>query len=197
MPVVTVTVPAFPYTGVQSLLVEEQTVFGAVTVLDTTTVGTFPNYITEYDVTVNDVGNPLRAKWEYEPGFYTPWFSPVSVGIPATVETVEALEQALIQKSARILALSKAPLGSWGELNEFGVATVRMDHEIQELLYGLRFVNWAVDLPSLVDTDTVIRVGLQTDPATFPTERLPDVERAIAAAARWITAYILYGTNVA
>lgn len=197
MPNVTVTVPEYPYDGVTSLLVEEETQFGPVTVLDTTVVGTFPDYVTEYTVPVHDVTNPLRAKWEIEPSIYTEWFDPSTVGIPATAPVVEALEQAMIQKATRILMLSKAPLGSWGELNEFGVATVRADHEIAELLYGLRFVNWDVDLPALVTTTTVIRVGLQTDPTTFPADRVADVQRAIDAAARWVASYILFGTNVA
>jgi hypothetical protein len=197
MPSVTVTVPPYPFDGVVGFQVEEQTMFGAVDVLDTSSVGTFPNYTTDYAVTVTDVNNPLRVRWETATDQYSEYFGPSSVSVTPTTETEERLAQALIQKATRILMLSKAPLGSWGELNEFGVATVRSDHEIQELLYGLRFVNWNVDLPTLVDTDTVIRVGMQADPSTFPTDRIPDVQRAIDAAASWLAAYVLYGTNVA
>jgi hypothetical protein len=130
-------------------------------------------------------------------GEFTAWFPPVSVAVPANQEVTDRLVQAVIQKATRILMLSKAPLGSWGELNEFGVATVRSDYEIQELLYGLRFVNWDVDLMTLVDTDDVIRVGMQTDPTTFPTDRVPDVQRAIGGAVSWIAGYLLDGANVA
>lgn len=197
MPAVTVTVPIYPYDGVVGLEVEEATPWGLVNVLDTATVGTFPAYTTSYAVTVTDVLNLLRARWEISAGEFTAWFPPYSVAVPATPETVDRLKQAVIQKATRILMLSGAPLGSWGALNEFGVATVRADHEVQELLYGLRFVNWDVDLTAVVATDDVVRQGMGADPATFPTEKVPDVDRAIAAAASWVANYLLNGTNVA
>lgn len=196
MPAVTVIVPAYPYAGVVGLEVEEATPWGLVNVLDTITVGTFPSYITSYAVTVSDPLNPLRGRWEISTGEFTAWFVP-SAAVPATAETVERLKQAVIQKATRVLMLSGAPLGSWGALNEFGVATVRADHEVQELLYGLRFINWDVDLAAAVDTDDVIRQGMQTEPADFPTARLPDVQRAIDTAASWVANYLLNGSNVA
>lgn len=197
MPVVTVTVPPYPFDGVVGFSVQEITPWGPVTVLDTPTVGIFPNYTTEYSVTVTDVDNPVQARWETSTDHYTYWFSPTTVGIAPTAEAAERLKQAVIQKATRILMLSKAPLGSWGELNEFGVATVRADYEIQELLYGLRFVNWEVDLQAIATVDEVIRIGLQADPDTFPTDRLPDVQQAIDAASSWVASYILDGANVA
>lgn len=197
MPAVSVTVTPYPYAGVVNLEVEEATPWGLVNVLTTPTVGTFPNYITTYAVTVSDSLNQLRARWEINPGEFTAWFPPTSVGVPANAETVERLKQAVIQKATRVLMLSGAPLGSWGALNEFGVATVRADHEVQELLYGLRFINWDVDLVAAVDTDDVIRQGMQTEPADFPTARVPDVQRAIDTAASWVASYLLNGSNVA
>lgn len=197
MPAVSVAVTPYPYAGVVNLEVEEATPWGLVNVLTTPTVGTFPNYITSYAVTVSDSLNQLRARWEINPGEFTAWFPPTSVGVPANAETVERLKQAVIQKATRVLMLSGAPLGSWGALNEFGVATVRADHEVQELLYGLRFINWDVDLAAAVDTDDVIRQGMQTEPADFPTARVPDVQRAIDTAASWVANYLLNGSNVA
>lgn len=194
MPDVTVSVSAYPYAGVTGLEVEEATIFGLVSVLDTSSVGTFPDYITTYTVPVTEPSAPLRARWVLGAGT-TAWFPPASVAIPANDEITARLVGAVIQKATRILMLSKASLGSWGELNEFGVATVRADHEIQELLYGLRFVNWDVDLVALVDTDDVIRVGLQANPATFPSDKVPDVQRAIEGAASWVALYLLDGTN--
>jgi hypothetical protein len=43
-----------------------------------------------------------------------------------------------------------------------------------------------VTLGALVTVDDVIRVGLQTDPTGFPTDRLPDVERALSASVDWV-----------
>lgn len=197
MPAVTVTVPIYPFDGVLGVQVQEITPWGPVEVLNEDTVGTFPAYITDYAVTVTDVDYPLQARWETSAGQYTFWFSPSTVSIPATAEATERLKQSVIQKATRILMLSKAPLGSWGELNEFGVATVRADYEIQELLYGLRFVNWDVDLQAIATVDEVIRIGMQADPDTFPTDRLPDVQMAIDAASSWVASYVLDGANVA
>ena len=197
MPSVTVTAAIYPFNGVVGFNVQEITPWGNVEVLDTPTVGTFPNYISSYAVTVTDATNPLQVRWETSAGFYTAWFSPSTVAVPATSATSDRIKQAVIQKATRILMLSKAPLGMWGELNEFGVATVRADYEIQELLFGLRFINWDVDPLTLADTDDVIRIGLQADPATFPTDRVADVQMAIDGAASWVAAYLLDGANVA
>lgn len=193
---VSITVPAYPTAGVTSFEVEEATIFGLVQRLDTSTVGTFPTYTTTYTVPVEEPTAPLRARWVLS-GTATAWFPPTTVAVTPTAEVQERLVGAVIQKATRILMLSKASLGSWGELNEFGVATVRADHEIQELLYGLRFTNWNVDLVTLVTTDMVIRVGMQTEPSTFPSDRLPDVQRAIESAVSWVASYLLEGTNLA
>jgi len=197
MPVVTVTAAIYPFDGVVGFQVQEITPWGNVEVLDSSTVGIFPNYIASYAVTVTDSTNPLQVRWETSAGFYTAWFSPSTVAVPATSATEERIKTAVIQKATRILMLSKAPLGSWGELNEFGVATVRADYEIQEILFGLRFVNWDVDPLTLATTDDVIRIGMQADPDTFPTDRIPDVQMAIDSAAWWVAAYLLDGANVA
>lgn len=116
-----------------------------------------------------------------------------------TPEITAALRLAVIYKATRILAVSGSPLGSWGEYPDGGVGPipVRPDHTIAELLYGIRFVDWDVDLPTLVTSDDVIRVGLETDPTTYPAERVPDVEAAIAAASSWVAHYVLDGTGVA
>lgn len=173
--------------------------WGAVEVLDTGTVGTFPvpGYTTEYAVTVTDVDNPLQARWETSTGHHTAWFYPETVAITPTAEATERIKSALIQKTIRIMMLNKTPLGVHGELNEFGIVTVRADYEIQELLYGLRFVNWNIDIQTLADTDDVIRVGLQLNPDDYPTDRLPDVQMAIDSAASWVAMYLLDGANVA
>ena len=73
------------------------------------------------------------------------------------------------------------------------MATVRPDYQINELLYGLHLPEWEIaDLAGLVTTDDVIRAGLMVDPATFPADRIPDVQRAIDAAVDWVTSE-LYG----
>lgn len=107
---------------------------------------------------------------------------------PPTVLQEERITQALIMKATRILVMADAPLGTWGEPTEFGLATVRPDYQIRELLYGLHLTVdvTAEDLAALVTVDDVIRNGLQLDPASLPTDRQDDVQRCIDAAADWV-----------
>ena len=46
-------------------------------------------------------------------------------------------------------------------------------------------------------TDDVIRVGLQTDPADYPADKVGDVEDAIGAACSWIEDYLREGVALA
>jgi hypothetical protein len=108
----------------------------------------------------------------------------------------DRLAQAIVQKATRVLMLAGAPLGHWGELSELGMAPVRPDYEVKELLYGLMFQPLP-NLDSLVSTDDVIRQGLQVDPADFPAAKLPDVERAIGTACSWIEDYLREGVGIA
>jgi hypothetical protein len=104
-----------------------------------------------------------------------------------TAGQTERIRSALIQKAARFLILPTGPLGFYGEMSEWGTPTAKPDYQIAELLYGLHYAIAEVeDLAGLVTTDEVIRNGLQADPSSFPAERLPDVQRAIDAAADWI-----------
>jgi hypothetical protein len=105
----------------------------------------------------------------------------------ATAGQTERLKSALIQKAARFLLLPTGPLGLYGEMGEWGTPTAKPDYQIAELLFGLHQAIAEIDdLAGLVTTADVIRNGLQADPATFPADRLPDVQRAIDAAADWI-----------
>jgi len=107
--------------------------------------------------------------------------------LPGPVPSTARLTQAIIAKAARFLAMVEAPLGSWGELTEFGLATVRPDFQIKELLFGLHNSGILLtDLAGLVEVDDVIRAGLNADPLTFPAERIPDVQRAIDSAVDWV-----------
>lgn len=114
------------------------------------------------------------------------------------VEPTEAqrarLTEAVIAKATRVLLLGEAPLGSWGDQDV--IAPVRPDHQIAELLYGLRYRALEVDLTSLATADDVIRRGLQTDPAGFPADKRTDVENALLAACDWV-AEALTGFGVA
>lgn len=112
---------------------------------------------------------------------------------------LDAMAQAVIYKAVRFLKLPESPLGAWGEFSEYGVgvATVRPDHAIEEMLYGLRLRDWDVDLESLVTADDVIRVGLEMDPATFPADKLGDVERALSAAVSWVAHHLQQGVGIA
>lgn len=102
-----------------------------------------------------------------------------------TPEELARVTQAVIAKATRILQLVEAPLGTIGEVTELGVAVTRPDYQATELLYGLRWRDWGiVDID--VPVEDVIRQGLQTDPATYPPDRIPDVQRAIDSAVSWV-----------
>jgi hypothetical protein len=115
------------------------------------------------------------------------------VPVPTPIEDEARLTQAVVAKAVRILSLVEAPLGLWGEMTDMGPASVKPDWQIRELLFGLHYSGMAV--PE-VSADVVIRQGLQTDPATFPADKLPDIDRAIAAARSWI-AHDLQGFGIA
>jgi hypothetical protein len=203
MATVTVNVVAYPLDGVVGFTADELTRWGWVTVLDIPGdgsdgdgVGTFPDYVTVYELTVTDATNQIRVRWELSPG-HTEWFAPSSIALTPTSEETERITQAIIQKATRVYLLPKAALGSFGEMTDFGMAHVRPDYEIQELLYGLRFRHWSLDLSTLVDTDDVIRVGLQLDPDDFPTANEPDIGRAIDSAVSWVDRYLTEGIGIA
>jgi hypothetical protein len=153
-----------------------------------------------YSATVTDANHALRARWEITTGIFTSWFAPSSSspgdGVPTAAEEAR-LGQAAIAKATRFLVLPEAPLGSWGELSEFGMAVVRPDYAITELLFGLHFRHLTIDWDSIVTADDVIRVGLSADPATFPADKLPDVERALEAAISWVSAELEGGVGFA
>lgn len=186
-----IVVGRYPYAGATGLTVEEDTSYGAVEILSTTTIGTFPDYTTEYTIAPISSSRtpPLRYRWELG-SVSSSWSSEFALLVTPTAEQLERITQAIIAKATRILVSVEAPLGVWGELSEFGIATVRPDYQSDELLFGLRLTEWDVDLTTLVTADDVIRVGLQTVPADFPAERIPDVERSIAAAVSWLAEYV-------
>jgi hypothetical protein len=104
----------------------------------------------------------------------------------ATPGQLARIKTAVIQKAARFLVFPEGPLGFFGEITELGQAVIRPDYQIRELLFGFHIAINVTDLASLVTTDDVIRAGLQANPDNFPVDRLPDVQRAIDAAADWI-----------
>lgn len=114
--------------------------------------------------------------------------------MPTTPDEEARLIQAVAAKATRILMLAEAPLGVWGEITEMGVAQTRPDYQIRELLFGLHYRGADLDVDTItaaVDPEMVIRQGLQTDPANFPPDRLPDVERAIDAARSWVASEVV------
>lgn len=152
-----------------------------------------------YSASVTDASHTLRARWEISAGNYTGWFTPSSVpgsGTPTAGQNAR-LAAAAIAKATRFLVLPEAPLGSWGEMSEYGMAVVRPDHSIRELLEGLHFTELGIDWASIVTNDDVIRNGLQADPADLPAERLPDITRALAAAEEWIELELAEGIGIA
>ena len=107
---------------------------------------------------------------------------------PPSPEQSQRLAQAVIQKAARFYLMGESPLGTVGEVSEFGQAVLKPDYLVRETLYGLHHTVEvdAASLMALVSAEDVIRVGLGTDPDGFPTVRLPDVDRALAAAVDWV-----------
>lgn len=184
--------------GAVGLEIQQWTAFGEwVTVLDTSSVGTFPNYTAEATVTAVGTDLRFRYRWETATGVFTQWLTPV-VMPTLSEEGVARLTEAVIAKATRILAMSKAPLGWSGELLDDMVATVRSDRQIEELLYGLRFRDWDVDITSLVEVADVVRHGLQIGPDDgFPEEKEPDVQRAIDSACSWVAHCLLEGIGIA
>jgi hypothetical protein len=152
-----------------------------------------------YSATVTDASHPLRFQWDLTAGGTSRWLAPSSVRprTEPTAEQLERLAQAAIAKATRFLILPEAPLGSWGEMTEFGMAVIRPDYAIAELLQGLHFLGLVIDWSAIVTTDDVIRVGLQADPTDLPAARLPDVERALAAAEQWIEQELEEGIGIA
>jgi hypothetical protein len=107
--------------------------------------------------------------------------------LPAPTEgQTERLRSAIIQKATRFLVIHHDPLG-FGDIGELGPVSVRPDYPTRDFLFGLHAPDWEVeDLAALVTPDDVIRNGFGADPAQFPPERIPDVQREIDAAADWI-----------
>jgi len=107
--------------------------------------------------------------------------------LPAPTDgQTERLKSAIIQKATRFLVIHHDPLG-FGDIGELGPVSVRPDYPTRDFLYGLHVPEWEVaDWETLVTPDDVIRNGLGADPAQFPTDRLPDVQREIDAAVDWV-----------
>lgn len=108
--------------------------------------------------------------------------------VVATPEIEARLAQAVLAKAVRIYAMAEAPLGTHGEMTEYGVMRVMPDHQIMELCAGLLRVNWDVDLVALVTVEDVVRAMGYDD---LPPDKEGDIERAISAAASWVAEYIL------
>jgi hypothetical protein len=190
-----IVVEAYPFDGATGLVVDEKTSYGWVERLDTSSVGTFPNYTTTYEVSGVTGPGVFRYRWEVSVG-ETSWLSPLYISpeaITATSEITERLTQAVIAKAARIYALGEAPLGTHGEMTEFGMARVMPDHQITELVGGLLRINWDVDLTSLASVADVVRALGYDD---LPTAKDGDIQRAIEAACSWVAEYILGGVAI-
>lgn len=187
-------VDRYPHDGVVGFQAEEFVYGEWVSLLDTDQVGVFPNYTTTFSVTPYGSGLAFRARWETGVGQFSSWFTPGLIHEP-TAEQIERFTHAVIFKAVRFLKLPEAPFGHSG-VTEWGMATVRPDFEIEELLYGLRFREWDIDLTTLVTTDDVIRVGLQIDPDDWVGTEA-DVQRAIDAAISWVADRVLNGVGIA
>jgi hypothetical protein len=102
-----------------------------------------------------------------------------------TEAQVARIEQAIIGKAVRFLALPGAPFGAFGETGEWGglVISVMGDAAVKELLFGLSYLE--LDLDDIdVTVDDVVAAGLKAD--SVPSAKEAEIERAITAAKDWI-----------
>lgn len=181
--------------GADRLVVEQLSAFGEwVEVLDTTTVGAFPNYTTTFTVAPIGTGLDFRYSWYDGLDVLAGWRAPIVLTTPTAPET-ERFTQALIQKATRFYLLTNAPYGHHG-VSDFGPARVLRDDQIEELLYGLRYREWDIDLTALVTAADVIRVGLQSNDVDFGGQTA-DVQRALDAAVSWLADRVLHGVPLA
>lgn len=192
MPAVTVTVEPYPFEGATGIEVEEATSYGWVNVLDTSDIGTFPNYTTEYSVTATSTSYKFRYRWQLSLG-ETSWLDVQDVPVGATAEIEARLTQAVLAKAIRLYALPEAPFGTHGEMTEFGMAKVLPDYQIIEILSGLLRINWDVDPTTLVTVADVVRAIGYDD---LTADKDADIQRAIDSAASWVADYILGGVAV-
>lgn len=107
-------------------------------------------------------------------------------------DDADRVRQAVIHQAVRFAGLLEAPLGQLG--TEFGPAPVRVNYSLNELLYGMR---GQYDPAGLVGfqwptSDDVIRAGFGADVAAFPTDRRPDVDRALAAGISDVTKHLTF-----
>lgn len=107
------------------------------------------------------------------------------------------LAQAAIGKATRFLILPESPLGSWGEMTEFGQAVIRPDYAIQELLVGLHFLDLEIAWEEIVTADDVIVAGLSAKPDDLSEAQIENVERALAGAQDWIEGELSGGIGIA
>lgn len=192
----TVTVTVTPYPGDSSSLELEEWSPITSAWVDASDVAALAGVDDAYTATVTSASHRLRARWVLVAGGTSGWFSPSSIypRREPTTEQAAQLKEAVIAKATRIFLQSPAALGYVGELGEMGMATVRPDYQIRELLHGLRFVDWDIDHTDFPSQDEVLEQGLQTSGLT--TAKLDLIDDAIAAAWSWVANEILHGVPI-
>lgn len=193
----TVTVTVIPYPEATSdLEIEELSPFtGWASASDVSAASELEGV---YTATVTSATHRLRYRWAITAGGHSRWLTPLRVlerREPTAAQEAQ-LKEAMISKAARIYVMTGASLGYVGEISEMGSATLRPDYQIRELLEGLRFIDWDVDLTAIVDADEVIRAGLGADPTSYTAAQSALVDQAIAAAASWVATEIIEGVAI-
>lgn len=93
----------------------------------------------------------------------------------------------MIAKATRLLVLGSAPFGVVGTDTDFGSVSVKPDYAINEMLMGLRYLDFDLSGVETITAAEVIRVGFNADADDFNTDREDDIDAAIAAAWDWVT----------
>lgn len=171
--------------GAVGIEAEQFTVFGDwVSVLDSSEIGTFPNYETTYEVTPVGTSTRYRYRWETGAGQFTPWLAPSLINTLTDSQT-ERVTQAVIQKAGRLMKFPEAPFGHSG-VSDWGPARVLADNQIEELLMGLRFQEWDILYEDLAITpEDVIRVCFKSNEDDYQGDT-DDIQRAIDSAISWV-----------
>lgn len=172
---VIITAESYPLEGtVTGFQAEELTSYGWVQVFNGA-----PGASTSFSVDPTSTSNQFRVRWIVD-GHETAWKEPVSVSPALSAVQEEAVKAAIIVRATRNLQWNGAAFGRFGSSDGTNIVA-RPDFASNELLFGVRYRNWDVDLTTLVTTDDVIR-AMGQEPGDFPDANLAEVQLAIDTA---------------
>lgn len=105
------------------------------------------------------------------------------------------VRQAIIAKAIRFMLMPGTPFGVFGIGVDGAAASVRPDHAITEMLYGLRFAD--LDISAVAVTAAEVIRSMDAEADDFNESKEDDVDRAIEAAKDWVSEYLAGGVGIA